>query len=104
MIIHTDGRPQRTSKPRNARGQQASRGSQHGRIPLDVDDDELGPDSEVALRKRRIRFILALKDAELNREAAEDRKRGYCPQCHLLLPITGRCDCGYIKPTKKVRR
>lgn len=31
-------------------------------------------------------------------EIEEDKKRrGYCPHCNLLLPLSGECFCGYQK-------
>ena len=50
----------------------------------------------------KIAYFLRLKDQELSRQRAWDRKN-ICPHCHVVLTTLGECanDCGYIKSRKR---
>lgn len=54
---------------------------------------------EAAEIHKRMRFVEKLMIAQDLQDRADKEARGYCPHCHILLPLTGECDiCGYIKP------
>lgn len=51
--------------------------------------------SEDELRKAR--NAIRMMEAKLAALEADKKRRGYCPDCHLLLTIHGRCGkCGSI--------
>ena len=60
-------------------------------------------DAEEAEGKRR-RYItykaMLMQDKQCQAEEADKQRRGYCPCCYTLLPVSGICDCGYIKPKR----
>ena len=51
-----------------------------------LDRDE---DSE---RKRRIIKVRFIQDKLLKEIYLDEQSRGYCPRCHCLLPLNGKCD------------
>lgn len=51
-------------------------------------------EDEIRDRNRRAMYLLNKKEKERERDI---ERRGYCLDCHLLLPLTGRCSrCGTI--------
>ena len=43
-------------------------------------------------RKNKIIRGMALRDMILEDEYLDEQSRGYCPKCHCLLPLNGKCD------------
>lgn len=41
------------------------------------------------------------RNMRIREEEEKTARRGYCPKCHLLLPLSGVCDCGYNKKEVK---
>ena len=41
--------------------------------------------------RKRIRNILRAQERKLRELEADKKRRGYCPDCHLLLTISGKC-------------
>ena len=46
-----------------------------------------------AKERQQIATIISRQDAELKRQYKIDHTNGYCPRCHMLLPLNGHCDC-----------
>lgn len=47
---------------------------------------------------KQVRKGLFLANKQLQEIADSETLRGYCPHCHLLLPFSGECECGYQAP------
>lgn len=45
----------------------------------------------------RVRAGLFLVNKQYAEQAAKDALCGVCPKCHLILPFSGECECGYHK-------
>ena len=43
-------------------------------------------------RKRRLRFAMLQRDIEARLAYDEEHRGGYCPNCHMLRNIYGKCD------------
>lgn len=61
-------------------------------------DYEILTPKELEEHKRRIKNAMRMNDAKVNEIEQDKIRRGYCPRCNLLLPMSGECDCGYKKP------
>lgn len=49
---------------------------------------------EAKLKQAKVmRFLDKIEKYKYNTEHA----KGYCPKCHMLIPLSGVCDCGYHK-------
>lgn len=48
---------------------------------------------KTAKERQRVAMIIARQDKELKEQYKIDHKNGYCPHCHMLLPLNGQCDC-----------
>ena len=59
-----------------------------------LETDTMSARELTELRKQRYKGMRAT-DIKLRQEYARTHRHGYCPHCHLLLPATGVCDCGY---------
>lgn len=59
-----------------------------------LDDNEFMSESEIKERKSKIAAIMYMEDANLKRQEADEKKRGYCPKCHCLRTTTGKCTSG----------
>lgn len=46
-----------------------------------------------AKERRQIATIISRQDKELKEQYKIDHAKGYCPHCHTLLPLNGKCDC-----------
>lgn len=44
---------------------------------------------------KRTRYICKIQDDALTAEEARWAANGICPICHMHLPNSGECDCGY---------
>lgn len=53
--------------------------------------------SEYDRYSKRIRAGLFLVNKAYAEQAAKDAQCGICPKCHLILPFSGECECGYHK-------
>lgn len=53
--------------------------------------------SEYEARVKRVRNAMRTAEFKLQRLESERIRRGYCPKCHLGLPESGKCSCGYVK-------
>lgn len=55
---------------------------------------QLVPEPEPTKDEKK-RKALAMHFAQLERDAQKtfDHKNGYCPHCHMLIPLNGVCDC-----------
>ena len=54
-------------------------------------------DKEYMERIQRMRRSMYAEDARIAKIEADKAARGYCPRCNFLLPLSGKCDCGYVK-------
>ena len=45
----------------------------------------------------RVRAGLFIVNKQYAEQAAKDALCGVCPKCHLILPFSGECECGYHK-------
>lgn len=46
---------------------------------------------------KRIRNAMRAQESRLRKIEADKKSRGYCLDCHILLPITGKCSrCGAV--------
>ena len=63
-------------------------------------EENLSP-TEMNERAKRIRNILRMQDKKIEQERLDKERRGYCPTCRLLLPVSGKCFCGYQKPVER---
>lgn len=52
---------------------------------------------ELEERQARARKASYAMDARANEEEEKLLRRGVCPKCHMILPMSGVCDCGYDK-------
>ena len=62
------------------------------------EEDVLTP-REIDERKKRIKNALRMADAKIESIERDKPRRGYCPKCRELLPLSGQCHCGYKKPS-----
>lgn len=51
-------------------------------------------------RARIARIGMRIAERKALAEQEDKRKRGYCARCGLLLPLTGRCECGCTEKRK----
>lgn len=51
-------------------------------------------------RLRKVRAGMMAQEMKALAEQADKRKRGYCARCGLLLPLTGKCECGCTEKRK----
>lgn len=54
---------------------------------------EIPDDGPEAKQKRKLAYAMKMRDKEAFVQWQLDHSKGYCPKCHCLLPLTGRCDC-----------
>ena len=54
---------------------------------------EIPDDDPVVTQKRKLAYAMRMRDREMQEQWQLDHSKGYCPKCHCLLPLTGRCDC-----------
>lgn len=47
--------------------------------------------------KRKLAFALRAREREEAEKYKLEHREGYCPHCHMLIPMSGICDCGYVK-------
>ena len=40
-----------------------------------------------------ITTIIEQQNAKLKKQYKIDHANGYCPHCHMLIPLNGHCDC-----------
>lgn len=59
--------------------------------------------AEAKERARRIRASLRAMEEKLEAERINKERRGYCPKCNMLLPESGKCFCGYVRPANYSR-
>ena len=45
----------------------------------------------------KIKRCMKAADYKANLEEQKLLARGICPKCHMILPYSGQCDCGYHK-------
>lgn len=58
-------------------------------------DRELTKDEKA--QKRKVLYAMR-KQAERDlQQYKEEHRHGFCPHCHMLIPMNGICDCGYVK-------
>lgn len=43
--------------------------------------------------KAKIAFIMSMQDREAKEQYKLEHRNGYCPHCHMLIPLSGCCDC-----------
>lgn len=53
---------------------------------------EIPDDDPVVTQKRKLAYAMRMRDREAQKQWQLDHSKGYCPKCHCLLPLTGRCD------------
>ena len=46
--------------------------------------------------RKRLAFAMKMRETEAQDNYNREQKNGYCPQCGMLIPLSGECDCGYI--------
>lgn len=46
-----------------------------------------------AKERQQIATIISRQDKELKEQYEIDHTKGYCSHCHVLLPLSGKCDC-----------
>lgn len=51
---------------------------------------------EQKYQRRRLAYAMKMRDQEVEREL-QRREANMCPICHMLIPTSGICDCGYNK-------
>lgn len=49
------------------------------------------------IAKRKLTFALKMREKEERLRYKLEHREGYCPHCHMLIPMSGICDCGYVK-------
>lgn len=54
-------------------------------------------ESELEEYKSRIRKAMYRQDREINEREADIKRRGTCPKCHMVLPLTKYCSKCQIK-------
>lgn len=64
----------------------------HGRFVLKSD---YCTQTEIDEEKDRIRRARYAQEAQYAEERQRLARRGICPNCHLVLPFNGKCECGY---------
>jgi type IV secretory pathway VirD2 relaxase len=47
------------------------------------------------LAKRKLMYAMRKREEEAQNKYNEEHRNGYCPHCHMLIPMSGKCDCGY---------
>jgi RNase P subunit RPR2 len=52
---------------------------------------------ERQLQRRKLAYAMRMRDKETQERYDHEHKNGYCPICHMLIPRSGVCDCGYRK-------
>jgi hypothetical protein len=52
--------------------------------------------NEAMEKKRKLMFALRYRETEASRQYVLETRNGYCPHCHMLIPLNGICDCGYV--------
>lgn len=65
-------------------------------------EEEILTRNEIDERHKRIKNALRMSDEKVQMVEEDKFRRGYCPKCRLLLPLSGECDCGYKKSQKKM--
>lgn len=50
---------------------------------------------EEADHRKRIARVMRWQDKKLKQQYILEHQAGYCPNCHTLLPLSGKCDYGY---------
>ena len=51
-------------------------------------------DDEIA-QKRKITYVIRKQEELARQEYNLEHRNGYCPHCHMLIPLNGQCECGY---------
>lgn len=46
-------------------------------------------------QKRKLMYALRKREEEAQMRHDREHRNGYCPHCHMLIPMSGVCDCGY---------
>ena len=64
-------------------------------IDIDVPTNEEETE-EQCLRRHKLSVALKMRDMEVEYEF-QRRESNMCPICHMLIPTSGICDCGYNK-------
>lgn len=65
-----------------------------------VNEEDVYMPQELAERNKKKRAAMLAADARVIAQEKDKWARGYCPRCRLLLPVSGRCDCGYVRPSQ----
>lgn len=68
--------------------------SQRKTLPIDHRWQSMN-DEERAKEAKRIHFISKIQDEDAKTEEERWAANGICPICHIHLPNSGECDCGY---------
>ena len=53
--------------------------------------------AEERAKKRKLIFALQMRELEAAKQHELEHREGYCPHCHMLIPLNGVCDCGYTR-------
>lgn len=51
--------------------------------------------NEELSKKRRLMYALMKREEEADARHKRETQHGFCPHCFMLIPMSGKCDCGY---------
>lgn len=51
--------------------------------------------NEELSKKRKLMYALKKREEEAEVNYKRETQHGFCPHCFMLIPINGKCDCGY---------
>lgn len=46
-------------------------------------------------KQRKLMYALNMRAKEERDRYNDEHRNGYCPECHMLIPMNGICECGY---------
>lgn len=58
-------------------------------------DEDIYPQKELEERRKRVRKSMFAADMRIREEYERTHRYGTCPNCHFVIPASGKCDCGY---------
>lgn len=65
------------------------------RLDRFVPKTDLYSDAELEEQRKRARKAMFAADMRAQEEYNRTHRHGICPQCHMVIPSSGQCDCGY---------
>lgn len=60
-----------------------------------VHETDLYSNEEIREQKNRARNAMRMTDLKAEEEYARTHRHGTCPYCHMVIPASGQCGCGY---------